>query len=51
MEVTMTTDEHKSRTGRSYLIDIAVLHGQYDYDVCRSYQCICGKQIESGLVD
>jgi hypothetical protein len=50
MEVTMTTDEHKSRTEKIQ-IDIAVLHGQYDYDVCGSYQCICGKQIESGLVD
>jgi hypothetical protein len=44
----MTTDEHQER--KIIQIDIAVLHGQYDYDVCGSYQCIC-KQIESGLVD
>jgi cytochrome c oxidase subunit 3 len=50
MEVTMTTDEHKAER-KIIQIDIVVLHGQYDHDVCRSYQCICGKQIEDWLKD
>jgi cytochrome c oxidase subunit 3 len=43
MEVTMTTDEHNQER-KIIQIDIVVLHGQYDYDVCRSYQCICGSK-------
>jgi hypothetical protein len=44
MEVTMT-DEHKSRTGRRSYKLILLFSMVNDYDVCRSYQCICGKQI------